>query len=310
MALCRNYASLARPDLDDDARVAMLDDSLRTGLEHGFHEVAARAYTNLGELCFRLHRLDELERCVADGLAFTRERGFSSHAHNLAVHGALLALRRGDWADGGGSGAAPGGRGSRARDAQRGGAVRQAAGPPLGRRATRRPAPRPRRFSTAPGTWRCGGARSPSSRWRARRSPSGRGSPTAATGWRTVVRAWRPHAARPTAGPGVGRGAALRAPGGLAGRRRPGRPGPWAAGLRGDWRAAADGWARLGDPYERALELAESGEVGPTVEALHTLDDLGAAAAARHVRRRLRTLGDDPRARAAARPPRGPTRPG
>ena len=98
VALCRNYASLARPDLHDDARVVMLTGSLRTGLEQGFHEVAARAYTNLGELCFRLNRLDELERCVADGLAFTRERGFSSHAHNLAVHGALLALRRGDWA--------------------------------------------------------------------------------------------------------------------------------------------------------------------------------------------------------------------
>jgi len=77
--------------------------------------------------------------------------------------------------------------------------------------------------------------------------------------------------------------------------------GLWAAGLRGDWRADADGWARLGDPYERALELAESGEVGPTVEALHTLEDLGASAAARHVRRRLRTLGMTrvPRRRAA-----------
>src|SRR6185312_11693769 len=95
VALCRNYASLARPDLDDDARVAMLHDSLRTGLENGFYEIAARAYTNAAELCYRLHRLDELQRCVTDGLAFTQERGFSSHAHNLAVHGALLALRRG-----------------------------------------------------------------------------------------------------------------------------------------------------------------------------------------------------------------------
>ena len=50
------------------------------------------------------------------------------------------------------------------------------------------------------------------------------------------------------------------------------------------------------------MELAESGEVGPTVEALHTLDDLGAAAAARHVRRRLRALGMTrvPRRRAAS----------
>ena len=131
VALCRNYASLARPDLDDDARVAMLHDSLRTGLENGFYEIAARAYTNVAELCYRLHRLDELERCVADGLAFTRERGFSSHAHNLAVHGALLALRRGRWTAAEAA-LRPGGRGSRARDAQRRWAVRQAAGPPVG----------------------------------------------------------------------------------------------------------------------------------------------------------------------------------
>ena len=35
-----------------------------------------------------------------------------------------------------------------------------------------------------------------------------------------------------------------------------GCPEPWASGLRGDWRAAADGWAAEGDPYEQALELA------------------------------------------------------
>jgi DNA-binding CsgD family transcriptional regulator len=142
-----------------------------------------------------------------------------------------------------------------------------------------------------------------------------------------VVRAWRPHAARPTAAPAwaevlrYARRGGVAVPAGittvpdeaqaeLRGDRRggvavveiPDGAGPWAAGLRGDWRAAAEGWARLGDPYERALELAESGEVGPTVEALHTLDDLGAAAAARHVRRRLRALGMTrvPRRRAAS----------
>lgn len=78
-----------------------------------------------------------------------------------------------------------------------------------------------------------------------------------------------------------------------------GCPEPWAAGLRGDWRAAADAWARLGDPYERALELAESGEVEPTLEALRILDGLGADAAGAVVRRRLTDLG-------VHRVPRGP----
>ena len=322
VALCRNYASLARPDLDDDARVAMLHDSLRTGLENGFYEIAARAYTNVAELCYRLHRLDELERCVADGLAFTRERGFSSHAHNLAVHGALLALRRGRWTAAeaalrpGGAAAEPG--------------MPNAAGP-YGRLLARRSArhrPRPDRSTSRR---RLGHGATTAHGHRARAGGHGAGRVGVARRPPRPAGGGRPRLAparRPADGrPGVGRGAALRPAGRRRGVRRhhhrPGRSadgaarrpaggvavveipdgaGPWAAGLRGDWRAAAEGWARLGDPYERALELAESGEVGPTVEALHTLDDLGAAAAARHVRRRLRALGMTrvPRRRAAS----------
>ena len=35
----------------------------------------------------------------------------------------------------------------------------------------------------------------------------------------------------------------------------PGCPPEFAAGIDGDWRAAAAEWERIGDPYERALEL-------------------------------------------------------
>ena len=70
-----------------------------------------------------------------------------------------------------------------------------------------------------------------------------------------------------------------------------GRPEPWAAGLRGDWRTAAAGWVTAGDPYEQALELVESGEPEPTTEGLRILDGLGAAAAAALARERLRGLG-------------------
>jgi DNA-binding NarL/FixJ family response regulator len=68
----------------------------------------------------------------------------------------------------------------------------------------------------------------------------------------------------------------------------PGCPEPYAAALAGDWRRAADGHT---DPYERALELAESGSVEPTLEALAVLEELGAEPAAAIVRRRLRGLG-------------------
>ena len=78
-----------------------------------------------------------------------------------------------------------------------------------------------------------------------------------------------------------------------------GCPPEYATGLRGDWAGAAGEWARIGDPYQRALELAESGSTEPTLEALGVLEDLGAAPAARLVRARLRELG-------VTRIPRGP----
>ena len=68
-------------------------------------------------------------------------------------------------------------------------------------------------------------------------------------------------------------------------------PEEFAAGISGDWESAAAAWHRAGHPYERALELAESGRPDETVEAFRVLDLLGAQPAATLVRRRLRTLG-------------------
>lgn len=70
-----------------------------------------------------------------------------------------------------------------------------------------------------------------------------------------------------------------------------GCPEEFAAGLRGDPRAAAAVWRRVGAPYEQALELAESGVVEATTEALAILDGLGAVPAAALTRRRLRAAG-------------------
>ena len=68
-------------------------------------------------------------------------------------------------------------------------------------------------------------------------------------------------------------------------------PEGYAAGISGDWRAAAEFWADFGDPHEQALELMESGEVDPTMEAIRILDSLGAEPAGTLARRRLRDLG-------------------
>lgn len=68
-------------------------------------------------------------------------------------------------------------------------------------------------------------------------------------------------------------------------------PAPWAALLGGDWQSAAKLWEELGDPYEQAMALVDSGEPERLLEALPLLDDLGARPAATLVRRRLRELG-------------------
>lgn len=79
----------------------------------------------------------------------------------------------------------------------------------------------------------------------------------------------------------------------------PGCPEEFAAALRGDWRAAATAWARIGAPYERALELVDSQDPAATLDGLVVLDELGARPAAALVRARLRAMGVD-------RVPRGP----
>jgi len=70
----------------------------------------------------------------------------------------------------------------------------------------------------------------------------------------------------------------------------PGCPDELAAGIRGDWRAAAAAWQALGDPYAAALELAE-GDADARLAALTRLDELGARPAAARVRRDLRRSG-------------------
>lgn len=69
-----------------------------------------------------------------------------------------------------------------------------------------------------------------------------------------------------------------------------GCPDPYAAGLRGEWRTAAAVAERVGDPYERALELGFSGDPDAMIEGWVALDAMGAAAA-RPVRQELRARG-------------------
>ena len=91
---------------------------------------------------------------------------------------------------------------------------------------------------------------------------------------------------------------------GLAARWRPGcaapvPPGgraaelaePYQQQLNGHWEKAAQLWTDLGCPYEAALVRLDAAEEGALREALSTFTELGASAAARLTRQRLRALG-------------------
>jgi len=66
---------------------------------------------------------------------------------------------------------------------------------------------------------------------------------------------------------------------------------PYAAEREGRWEDAAELWAQLGCPFDRALALARGGGQPGLTEAVRQLDRLGAAAAAARARITLRAGG-------------------
>ena len=98
VALCHNYIGCARVDLGDvDSGLEELRRSLWLSLDLPHHEYAARAYTNLAETAYQLHRYDELATWVDEGSRFTADHDLPGHLHNLEAHRALLLLSRGRW---------------------------------------------------------------------------------------------------------------------------------------------------------------------------------------------------------------------
>jgi len=83
-----NYEGVARQD------AALLRASIAAAQDN---EWRGRGYTNLAEVLLLQGELDELEACVNEGLAFTRELGFSSHSYILDASRGALLVRRGRW---------------------------------------------------------------------------------------------------------------------------------------------------------------------------------------------------------------------
>jgi DNA-binding CsgD family transcriptional regulator/tetratricopeptide (TPR) repeat protein len=285
VALCLNYESLTRTGIDVDERIGLLRASIELAARHGADEAVARGYTNLAEMLYRYVRFAELEEVLGDGLAFTDEHGLPSHAYNLQVHRCLLVLRRGDWAD------AEAGLEALVDQDDDPGMLAGHSRPPYGRLLARR--------GVAGAGQLLALAWERALRQRSLLCLAYAGTALVEQAWlaelpdraAAVLDGWARHATRPSAEPVHAEILRYAARAGLPVEPFRDCPEPWAAGLRGDWRAAAAGWERVGDPYEQALELAASGEPAPTLEALRTLEDLGADAAVRHVRRQLRELG-------------------
>jgi len=267
-------------------------DSIAIGVAAGHHEVVARGYTNLSVLLLRDGRLDELARCLGDGLAYCDDRGFGLHAYNLEVHRCVLLLRRGEWVQ------AEAGLQRLVDGVDDPGMLFTYGMPWLARLLARRGDPAAGDLLSAAWDAAC--------RQRLRLGIAYAGMAYAEWAWltgdaqaaRRIADDLEPRLPHPGTAPFRGEALRYLARAGVPAVPFEGCPEPYASGLRGDWAAAAAGWREIGDPYEEALELASSGMQAPTLDALRILDSLGATAAAARVRERLRALG--------ARVPRGP----
>jgi DNA-binding CsgD family transcriptional regulator/tetratricopeptide (TPR) repeat protein len=284
-ALCRNYRGSALLQLGD---LSGRDDLLRSraqATELGNHEFVMRAYYNLIEGLWRLGEYHEALGYIEQAEHYCRDRDFPVYGYMFAARRCRLALMRGRWTE------AETGLRELLDGQDDPGMIGRETVPILARVLLRQGSP------DAP-AWLAlanrHAVRADVLEW------------LVPTGLAHIEHAWLTgdHAqAGPypelllerTDRPGtlVQRGELLvylrRL--GYPARPFPGCPEPHASALRGDWQAAAEAWLSEGDPYEHAVELAESGQVESTLRALTVLDGLGARPAAALVRRRLRALG-------------------
>ncbi|THD11110.1 ATP-binding protein [Metallibacterium scheffleri] len=79
----------------DPGGQAKLEHSLQLALMHGYHEHAARAYTNLGEHAVECKDFAQAERVLAEGIAFDRRHDLEVWIHYLIGCQARLRLEEG-----------------------------------------------------------------------------------------------------------------------------------------------------------------------------------------------------------------------
>lgn len=305
VALCLNYRGMCAVARGEDGeglrllresvvRAQAAPDVVESHVRAYAGEPLARGYTNLAATLHNLRRWDELEEVLDEAMPYVVDAGFTAHLYNLGEREAALLFHRGDWD------AAETRLRQLDESARDPGVLGRFLLPFYARVLVRRGRPE---------------AEAVLHRALAVTAPIG--VPAAAAEARLAYVEWAWLTGMPERAAGHLREALAALPEGrhpqLRGElvrygQRAGLlprgpvdelPEPWATAVRGDWFAAALGFHSRGDEYERAIELACSGDVGVTTTALEILDRLGADAAAGLVRQRLRALG-------ATRIPRGP----
>jgi predicted ATPase/DNA-binding CsgD family transcriptional regulator len=261
----------------------MLERSLRLALEQDLHEHTARAYANLATLAVDQRLYDRARRYLEDGISYSNERDIDLWSHHMLGIRARANLDQGRWPDAAADAEAPF-RQSRATVTRMDvllvlGLLRVRRGDPggdalldeahgLAARSGEIQHIGPTAAARAEAAWLKG--------------QTERSLAEALYGYKLAVQ----HGDRLRVGEL-----------GYWVFRAGGRPhrvtrvaSPFDHQARGDWKAAAAEWKRLGCPYHQALALTD-GDSAAQLRALAVFEQLGAAPAAAIVRRNLRSQG-------------------
>lgn len=90
-----NNIGTARLFRNDKSGIPDLEESLALALEHGFHEHAARVYTNFAEYAVEFREFDRAEKLLSDGIAFDTQYDLDTWTHYLVGRQALLRMEQG-----------------------------------------------------------------------------------------------------------------------------------------------------------------------------------------------------------------------
>jgi DNA-binding CsgD family transcriptional regulator/tetratricopeptide (TPR) repeat protein len=90
-----NTVGISRLQSDRPGGREQMEMSLELALRHGFHEQAARAYTNFGEYAVMFKDFALAERLLAEGIAFDTRHDLDAWTHYLAGRQALLRMDQG-----------------------------------------------------------------------------------------------------------------------------------------------------------------------------------------------------------------------